>query len=244
MPSRVAPGPLQRTAPPPRLSWSGCGRRRPRRRCRVLGVRPGAAIEMRRRISLSLRPEDRCGSRPAATGADRRGATGGPESQRVRPVVLGGRAAYGHVGAQCTRPAAAGAAVRHGQDVRADGRVGGEDRAPGAPAGTGIRRRGVGRVLTGAAGGLSDPRAIELVHFRDFILSSSNQFSTTISLSGVPVSSGRIIKKRWSSGATAYWGVKRKDVNPAAEKSAVERPSENLGVVFTATATRFPEPSR
>src|SRR5438309_8146393 len=84
---------------------------------------------------------------------------------------------------------------------------------------------------------------VEPVHFRHFALSSSNQFSTTISLS-VLVSSGRIIKKRWSSGATAYWGVKRKDVNPAAEKSAVERPSENIGFVFTATATRFPEPSR
>src|SRR3989442_2822061 len=182
---------------------------------------------MRRRISLSLGPEDRCGSRPAATGADRRGATGGPESQRVRPVVLGGSAAYGHVGAQGSRPAAAGAAVRHGQAVRADGRVGGEDRAPGAPAGTGIRRRGVGRVLSRAAGSLSDPRAVEPAHFRDFALSSSNQFSTTISLS-VLVSSGRIIKKRWSSGATAYWGGKaegresrgRKECCGAAERES------------------------
>src|SRR3989441_2494240 len=79
----------------------------------------------------------------------------------------------------------------------------------------------------------------QVVHFRDFALSSSNQFSTTISLSGVLVASGRIIKKRWSSRATPYWGVKRKDVNPAAEKSAVERPSENLGFVFTSTTTRF-----
>src|SRR5207244_8898314 len=86
-----------------------------------------------------------------------------------------------------------------------------------------------------------DPRAVEPAHYRDFALSSSNQFSTTISLSGVPVSSGRIIKKRWSSGVTANWGVKRKDVNPAAEKSAVERPSENLGVVFTATTAWFTE---
>src|SRR5438128_1616916 len=86
-----------------------------------------------------------------------------------------------------------------------------------------------------------DPRAVEPAHYRDFALSSSNQFSTTISLSGGLV---RIIKKRRSSGATAYCGANRRDVNPAAGKSAAERPSENLGVVFTATTTRFPEPSR
>src|SRR3989449_5138595 len=82
-----------------------------------------------------------------------------------------------------------------------------------------------------------------VVHFREIGRASAHQFSTTISLS-VLVSSGRIIKKRWSSGATAYWGVNRKDVNPAAEKSVLERPSENLGFVSTATTTRFPEPSQ
>src|SRR5436309_14690047 len=81
----------------------------------------------------------------------------------------------------------------------------------------------------------------QLNHFRDFALSSSNQFSTTISLSGVPA---RIIKKRRSSGATAYCGPNRRDVNPAAGKSAADRPSENRGLVFIATATRFPEAAR
>src|SRR5467141_1132537 len=77
------------------------------------------------------------------------------------------------------------------------------------------------------------------LYFRDFVLSSSNQFSTTISLSGVPVRSGRIIKKRRSSRATAYCGAKRRDENPAAGKSATERPSENVGFVcfFNATGT-------
>src|SRR5438876_9120147 len=69
-------------------------------------------------------------------------------------------------------------------------------------------------------------RGFLTVHFRDFALSSSNQFSTTISLSGALV---RIIKKRRSPGATAYCGPNRRDVNPAAGKSAAERPSENLG---------------
>src|SRR5438132_6354308 len=82
------------------------------------------------------------------------------------------------------------------------------------------------------------------VHFRDFAFSSSNQFSTTISLSGVLVSSGRIIRKRWSSGATAYCGLNRRDVNLAAGKSTVARPSENVGLVFTSTATRLPEALR
>src|SRR5213595_1452654 len=83
-----------------------------------------------------------------------------------------------------------------------------------------------------------------LNHFRDFVLSSSNQFSTTISLSGVPVCSGRIIRKRRSSRATAYCGLNRRDVNLAAWKSTVARPSENVGLVFTFTATRLPEASR
>src|SRR5881275_824470 len=80
-----------------------------------------------------------------------------------------------------------------------------------------------------------------LNHFRQVVLSSSNQFSTTISLSGVPA---RIIKKRRSSGATAYCGPNRRDVNPAAGKSAADRPSENRGLVFMATATRSPEAAR
>src|SRR4029077_2315760 len=83
-----------------------------------------------------------------------------------------------------------------------------------------------------------------LNHFRDFALSSSNQFSTTISWSGVPVCSGRIIKKRRSSGATAYCGVNRREENPAAGKSATERPSENVGLVCTSTASRSPEAAR
>jgi hypothetical protein len=45
----------------------------------------------------------------------------------------------------------------------------------------------------------------EVVHFGDFALSSSNQFSTTISLSGA-LAAGRIIRKRRSSGDTAYCG--------------------------------------
>src|SRR5207249_11881934 len=81
-------------------------------------------------------------------------------------------------------------------------------------------------------------------HFRDFALSSSNQFSTTISLSGAPVCTGRIIKKRRSSRATSYCGVNLRDENPAAGKSATERPSENVGLVCTTTATRSPEASR
>src|SRR2546427_7066545 len=36
-------------------------------------------------------------------------------------------------------------------------------------------------------------------HFRDFVLSSSNQFSTTISLSGAPVCSGRIRSEEHTS---------------------------------------------
>src|SRR3989441_3204677 len=89
-----------------------------------------------------------------------------------------------------------------------------------------------------------DPRAVEPAHYRDFALSSSNQFSTTISLSGAPVCSGRIIRKRRSSWATAYCGVNRRDENPAAGKSATERPSENVGLVCTSTATRSPEALR
>jgi hypothetical protein len=42
---------------------------------------------------------------------------------------------------------------------------------------------------------IRDPQANVSVHFRDFALSSSNQFSTTMRLSGVPVASGRIIKE-------------------------------------------------
>src|SRR2546430_16114151 len=98
-----------------------------------------------------------------------------------------------------------------------------------------------GRATAIRNGHRCDPRAIEPVHFRDFALSSSNQFSTTISLSGVPA---RIIKKRRSSGATAYCGPNRRDVNPAAGKSAADRPSENRGLVFMATATRSPEAAR
>lgn len=47
-------------------------------------------------------------------------------------------------------------------------------------------------------------RARETVHFRDFALSSSNQLSTTISLSDPLAATGRIIRKRWSSEDTAY----------------------------------------
>src|ERR1700682_5765394 len=87
------------------------------------------------------------------------------------------------------------------------------------------------------------PRSTKVpVHFRgNFALSSSNQFSTTIMLSGEPLPTGRTIRNRRSSGATAYCGVNRRDVNPAAGKSAVARPTENVGLAFTTTATRFPE---
>jgi hypothetical protein len=49
-----------------------------------------------------------------------------------------------------------------------------------------------------------DPGASELVHFCGFALSSSNQFSTTISLSRALAARGRIIRRGRSSGATAY----------------------------------------
>ena len=51
---------------------------------------------------------------------------------------------------------------------------------------------------------IRDPRESELVHFRDFALSSSNQLSTTINLSGALAANGRIIRKRRSSEDTAY----------------------------------------
>src|SRR6266404_1692659 len=86
------------------------------------------------------------------------------------------------------------------------------------------------------------PGATELVHFRDFF-SSSNQFSTTIMLSGDFVSSGRIIRNRRSSRATAYCGVNRADAYPAAGKSIVERPTANVRPAFIPTATRLPEAS-
>src|SRR5204862_2555278 len=78
----------------------------------------------------------------AAAGADVPGATwpirrahcpspaSGPESQRVRTVVLGGGATHGHLGLEGSGAAAPGAAVRHGRDVRADRRVGGRNRPP------------------------------------------------------------------------------------------------------------------
>ena len=43
---------------------------------------------------------------------------------------------------------------------------------------------------------------------------------------------------------TSYCGRNGKEANPAAGKSVVERPAENVGVVFTSTATRFPDASR
>ena len=83
-----------------------------------------------------------------------------------------------------------------------------------------------------------------VVYLRDFAFNSSNQFSTTMILSGVLVSSGRTIKNRRSSGATAYCWVNPRDVYPAAGKSTVARPTENVGCVSTSTATRLPDASR
>ena len=54
---------------------------------------------------------------------------------------------------------------------------------------------------------IRDPRASELVHFRDFALTSSNQLWTTISLSEALAAKGRIIRKRRSSEDTALWGL-------------------------------------
>jgi hypothetical protein len=48
--------------------------------------------------------------------------------------------------------------------------------------------------------------ASDTFYSRAFAINSSNQFSTTMSLSGVPVPLLRIIKKRLSSAATAYCG--------------------------------------
>src|SRR2546423_2412287 len=76
------------------------------------------------------------------------------------------------------------------------------------------------------------------------VFSSSNQFSTTMMLSGDFVSSGRIIRNRLPSRDTAYCGVNRLDSYPAAGKSVVERPTENVRSAFTSTATRLPEASR
>src|SRR5437762_12768898 len=55
-----------------------------------------------------------------------------------------------------------------------------------------------------------DAQGSEPVHFRDFAFSSSNQFLTTISLSG----RGRIIRKRWSLGANAYCSPNFSESNP------------------------------
>src|SRR6266511_2786240 len=60
-------------------------------------------------------------------------------------MVVGRGAAYGHLGAQGPGSAALGAAIRYGQDVRADGRVGREDRPSRSAAGTVCRGRESGR---------------------------------------------------------------------------------------------------
>ena len=52
----------------------------------------------------------------------------------------------------------------------------------------------------------AEEKLSRVVHSRDFALSSSNQFSTTINLSAALAAAGRIIRKRRSSGNTAYWG--------------------------------------
>ena len=77
----------------------------------------------------------------------------------------------------------------------------------------------------------------------DCAFSSSNQLSTTISFAG-PSGAHRIIRKRLSSGDTAYPLFSRAIWNPAVENSGAVRPSENVGLVLTSTATRLPAPSR
>src|SRR5213593_674905 len=76
--------------------------------------------------------------------AHRQGPGGRPQPQRVRPVVLGRGAAHGHLGAQGPRPEALGVAIRHGEDVRAHGRLGRQDRPTRSPARPGTRRAGPG----------------------------------------------------------------------------------------------------
>ena len=65
----------------------------------------------------------------------------------------------------------------------------------------------------------------EPVHFRDFTFSSSNQFLTTITLSG----RGRIIRKRWSLGANAYCSPNFSEANPLAAILAMQMMLEWLG---------------
>src|SRR5437868_4030423 len=82
------------------------------------------------------------------------------------------------------------------------------------------------------------------VYFRCFGLSSSNQLSTTTSSSGTLPGTCRIIRKRRSSGPTAYCAPRSSERYAPAGKRVVERPSENVGADCTSTATRFPATSR
>src|ERR1700736_6676294 len=139
-------------------------------------------------------------------------------------------------------PARTNQAGYRGDGIRAAGRC--RDRLGGQLA-------WAGRAMSGA---LDPPRSEDPAYqefaaqlrarpspFRGF--SSSNQLSTTISLSEA-AGTGRIIRKRRSSGETAYPLIAGNISNPAVEKSRAARPRENVGLVLTFTVIRFPSLSR